>query len=241
MASSTREEQVLVLFASQTGNSEQAAMEIAEALPEKLSTSSLTVTSRHMQLDDFLELHEAQWTRLVVICCSSYGVGAAPLGGYRFREYCNALLENKKYKNQLQGLQFALLGLGDSKYTTFFENPKTTNKALEAAGAKRVGELGKADASADQLAIISKWIDGIWPSLQQALEEEPLCETRLEEMKQDTLALCKELDSEFMAEEVAEEASILSTFMTLSVLGALLGVACYYYSSFLIAKEEVIA
>jgi hypothetical protein len=44
-----------------------------------------------------------------------------------------------------------------------------------------------------------------------------------------------------MAEEVAEEASILSTFMTLSVLGALLGVAYYYYSSFLIAKEEVIA
>lgn len=217
-------------------------MEIAEALPEKLSTPSLTISSRHMQLDDFLELHEAQWTRLVVICCSSYGVGAAPLGGYRFREYCNALLApNKKYKDQLQGLQFALLGLGDSKYTTFFENPKTTDEALQAASARRVGELGKADASADQMAIIEKWIDGIWPSLQQALQEEPLSEKRLEEMKHDTLALCKELDSEFMAEEVAEEASILSTFMILSVLGALLGVTYYYYTSFLIAEKEVIA
>ena len=31
-----------------------------------------------MQLDDFLELERAPWTRLVVIITSSYGVGQAP-------------------------------------------------------------------------------------------------------------------------------------------------------------------
>lgn len=239
MSSSTpREEQVLVLFASQTGNSEQAAMEIADALPENLSTPSLKVTSRHMQLDDFLELHEAEWTRLVVIVCSSYGVGQAPLGGYRFRTYCDAILERKLEKH-LQGLSYALLGLGDSKYTTFFMNPTIINGALQLAGAKRVGDLGKADASADQLAIIAKWIDGIWPSLQKALEEEPTSPERLKEMQTETIALCRELDEEFMP--VAVEATFVSTMVTWSILVALVGVAYYYYTAMMIVEDEAAA
>ena len=209
-------------------------MEIADAIPEKLSTPTLKVTSRHMQLDDFLELHEAKWTRLVVIVCSSYGVGQAPLGGYRFREYCDALVERND-ATQLEGLTFALLGLGDSKYTTFFKNPTITNEALQLAGATRVGELGKADASADQLAIIAKWIDGIWPSLQVALEQNPLSEHRLEEMQRDTIQTCRELDPEFMP-EVVERA--ISTWTVLSGLVALLGIAFYYCTASLV--EEVI-
>jgi sulfite reductase alpha subunit-like flavoprotein len=234
MSSSTpREEQVLVLFASQTGNSEQAAMEIADALPEKLSTPTLKITSRHMQLDDFLELHEAEWTRLVVIVCSSYGVGQAPLGGYRFREYCDALMERND-ATQLEGLKYALLGLGDSKYTTFFNNPTITNEALQLAGATRVGDLGKADASADQLAIIQKWIDGIWPSLRVALEQDPLPAERLKEMQRDTIQTCREIDPEFMP-EVVERA--ISIWTVLSVIVALLGFAWYYYNSTLIVVE----
>lgn len=238
MSTSPREEQVLVLFASQTGNSEQAAMDIASLMPDKLSTPSLKVTSRHMQLDDFLELHEAEWTRLVVIVCSSYGVGQAPLGGYRFRTYCDAILEGKQ-PNSLQGLTFALLGLGDSKYTTFFMNPTITNDALQKAGATRVGALGKADASEDQLKVIATWIDGIWSSLSKALEEEPLSDERLKEMQTNTLSLCRELDAEFMP--LAVEKSFASTVMSWSIIVALLGVAYYYYLAALIVAEEAVA
>ena len=228
MTADSRREQVLVLFASQTGNSEQAAMEVADQLPAKLSTPTLTVTSRHMQLDDFLELHQAEWTRLVVIVCSSYGVGQAPLGGYRFREFCDAILDRPK-KTMLKGLSFALLGLGDSKYTTFFRNPTKTDQALQLAGATRVGDLGKADASADQLAIIAEWIDGIWPALQGALAEQPLSEERLEEMQRDTMTLCRSIDPEFMPEQIESTTSMSAL---LSILVVLLGIALFYYTSF---------
>ena len=235
-SSSPRHEQVLVLYASQTGNSEQAALEIADQLPGKLSSDCLTVHSRHMQLDDFLELQECEWTQLAVIVTSSYGVGQAPLGGYRFREFCDALLRNKDQAEcLLRGLSFALLGLGDSKYTTFFRNPTVVNEALQLAGATRVGELGKADASgADQLGEISKWIDGIWRELKIALNEKPpLSKDRLKQMQRDTIRLCRELDPEFIPEQRKDTggAVVVSwAVVIVSVLVAFLGVAWYMYS-----------
>lgn len=244
MSSSPRHEQVLVLYASQTGNSEQAALEIADQLPARLSTESLVVRSRHMQLDDFLELHEAEWTRLVVIVTSSYGVGQAPLGGYRFREFCDALfaVEQQQQEQQqqqttrmLQGLSFALLGLGDSKYTTFFRNPTVVNEALQLAGATRVGELGKADASSDQLGQIAKWMEGIWNELTIALDTQPpLSKDRLKQMQRDTIQLCKGLDPEFMPEPKKSFGSVEMSMWTVvlsSVLVALLGVVAWYLHS----------
>jgi sulfite reductase alpha subunit-like flavoprotein len=112
-------EEVYVLYGSQTGNSEQAAKEFCESL-KKRNKITTQVQPKHMQLDDFLELEYAKWTRLVVIFVSSYGVGQAPLGSYRFRELCEAWIEEPS--PVLEGLSYALCGLGDSKYTTFFKS-----------------------------------------------------------------------------------------------------------------------
>ena len=49
-----------MLYGSQTGNSEQAAIDLAEKAPAKLSNDEVAVTARHMQLDDFLEKDEAE-------------------------------------------------------------------------------------------------------------------------------------------------------------------------------------
>ena len=114
----TASEEILVLFGSQTGNSEAAAHEICSAIPTRLSLASSRLTSRVMQLDDFLEVEEAGWTRLVVIVCSSYGVGQAPIGARKFREFCDEILKRQEEKEKvstpsLGGVTFALLGLGD--------------------------------------------------------------------------------------------------------------------------------
>lgn len=144
-----------------------------------------------MQLDDFLEVEHAAWTRLVVIFVSSYGVGGAPLGAYRFRELCDAWLmqdphdqsaataaaavdsdtDNVTGSRLLDGVSVALCGLGDSKYRTYFENPNTIDRALRAVGATRVGPLGQADASGteDQQAVIQKWTRDIWVPLARAI------------------------------------------------------------------------
>lgn len=165
-----------VLFGSQTGNSELAAENLANSIPEALSTSTFEVTATAMQLDDFLEISRAQWTPLCAIVCSSYGVGQAPMGAWKFREICDLILESSSSDGTtLKGLKYALLGLGDSKYTTFFMNPTVISSGMDKAGAERVGRLGKADASGkgdkNQLKVIEEWSRDIIPELKRVAVE----------------------------------------------------------------------
>ena len=165
-----------VLYGSQTGNSEAAAKSLADTLPKSLATSNLNITATTMELDDFLENTKGLWTPLCVIVCSSYGVGQAPLGAWKFREICDLILEKgNTYENHLKGIKYALLGLGDSKYTTFFLNPTAIDSALSKAGAERVGSLGKADASGEgekvQLKVIENWCKDIVFDLKRNVEE----------------------------------------------------------------------
>lgn len=168
--SSHNKKEILVLYGSQTGNSEAAAIQISNAIPDKFKSDGYS--SRHMQLDDFLEYEKCKWSPIVIIVTSSYGVGQAPLGAYRFREFCDAINEDDGSKKFLSGLKYALLGLGDSKYTTFFQNPTKVDEALRKAGATRIGEVGKADASGPQLEIIDAWIGKLWNVLKQECDQE---------------------------------------------------------------------
>ena len=212
--SSDKLEEILVLYGSQTGNSEGAAQEICSLIPTKLKSC----TSRVMHLDDFLELEKARWTRLVVIVCSSYGVGQAPIGARKFRELCDEILlrygeddadnntTNKK-KISLEGVHFALLGLGDSHYTTYFQNPTTIHNALTMAGATHVGKLGKADASGrdemEQIKVIDRWIATIWDDLARVIattttnSDNGVDKTNLDKARGDTWELCLELYPEW--------------------------------------------
>lgn len=235
-----RTETIYVLYGSQTGNSEQAAQELCQRMAVKLSPQAIQrithntqdvihVKPTHMQLDDFLEIGHAPWTRLMVIITSSYGVGQAPLGCYRFRELCDAWLEQSEDKNVkvLDGLHYALCGLGDSKYTTFFRNPTTIDNALQRVGATRVGELGKADASGVgdniQSKVIDRWIDGIWPHLAKVVAQEPLPSGRLEQMQKETVALCRKINPEFMPTETKGPNVLL-----VAVLVALFAIIGYF-------------
>jgi sulfite reductase alpha subunit-like flavoprotein len=207
------EEVIHVLFGSQTGNSEQAAQDFCaqwkEASAQKLKNP---VHTRCTSLDDFLEVDYAPWTRVVVIYCSSYGVGQAPLGASRFRELCNHCLQQQPAPF-LQGVHYALCGLGDSKYRTFFENPTTLDQGLTAAGAKRIGTLGCADASHrksrirrdteqltdDQGAVIAQWTRQTIPQIIQTLQStHPLSANQSTTMQQRTNGISQLINPEFV-------------------------------------------
>ena len=155
-SSATRVEELYVLYGSQTGNSEGAALEFCEKIKSTYSLDffkqqkldPIQVKTTCIQLDDFLEMKHADYTKCLVIFVSSYGVGQAPLGAYRFRDLCEDFLQNSS-EPILAGLQYALCGLGDSSYPTFLQNPTTIDKGLTAVGAKRIGDMGKGDANAN--------------------------------------------------------------------------------------------
>lgn len=235
-----RTEKIYVLYGSQTGNSEQAAKDLCSAMADCLSPSSIqklagvkdtiVVEPVHMQLDDFLELEHCQWTSTMVIITSSYGVGQAPLGCYRFRELCDAWLDGKGSPDLLQGLQYAMCGLGDSKYTTFFQNPTKIDTALQLVGAQRIGDLGKADASGRgddvQIKVIERWMESIWPHLASAVSRAPVSAERLSAMQASTVALCRQINPDFMPEEKKNTLAVAPA----AIVVALLAILVYYYA-----------
>ena len=221
-------EEILVLYGSQTGNSEQAAIDISDQIGDKLSSECKTYTSRHMQLDDFLEIEDAKWTRNVIIVTSSYGVGQAPLGCYRFRAFCDVILnEKEKYSKLLDGIHFAMLGLGDSRYTTFFQNPTALNEAMLSAGAIRIGELGKADAKGKdenkQDKVILRWIEDIWDPMKEFLGTQPqltdTMEEKLKDIQSNTLAISRKvLPSDNEDQPVSKNKNLPIAFFGISIL-----------------------
>ncbi|OEU16079.1 flavo protein, partial [Fragilariopsis cylindrus CCMP1102] len=165
-----------VLYGSQTGNSEQAAEDFCQVMKEKYTPSyfrtlnllPITVQPTCLQLDDFLDYQHAAYTKTIVIFVSSYGVGQAPIGSYKFRSFAEELFNNK-YATLLKGLRYAICGLGDSNYTTYLVNPTTIDKGLTAAGATRIGDMGKADANAKkqlgndaQDKVIARWKEELY-------------------------------------------------------------------------------
>ena len=185
--------EIPVLFCSQTGNAYDAAEKLASSLSTNLSTPTLTITSVATTLDDFLEIelrsppnpnpsstttpNSGLMPRLFCVVASSYGVGQAPLGGYKFRELCDFVLSPDApadVSTLWSGCTYAMLGLGDSKYTTFFHNPTALDGGLTKAGAMRVGPLGKADVSTEtgtQADVIEKWSEDILEDLRLVLKQ----------------------------------------------------------------------
>jgi len=214
--------EIPILFGSQTGNSKGAAEDLAKNLPSRLSTPTLTIKSRAICLDDFLELNlvspsynptsssskveakkHGSMPPIFCIICSSYGVGQAPLGAYNFRELCDNIINDQddKLSSLFDGCHYALLGLGDSKYSTFFLNPIALDGGLSKAGARRVGRLGKADASGKektQAKVVEEWCEAIVSDLKLVLKERQMKQSNDEESKSlyqtagKILSFCKE-------------------------------------------------
>ncbi|KAL3811310.1 hypothetical protein ACHAXA_005396 [Cyclostephanos tholiformis] len=266
-------EEILVLYGSQTGNSEAAAHEISSNIPARLSSSKSSsssrttttnrrITSRVMHLDDFLEIEKGRWTRLVVIVCSSYGVGQAPIGARKFREFCDEVLRRQEQQQQqrqrrgrrggdedddddddegrrgapppsmLEGVTYALLGLGDSHYTTYFKNPTIINDALTAMGATRIGELGKADASGtgyrEQSRVIERWIEGIWDDLGKALESKSSEPIVLDRAWEGTWSICLDIFPDWKPTTKLPAMDALYYLPLVGIILAMLVHYCYF-------------
>mmetsp|Transcript_5913 Transcript_5913/g.8942 ORF Transcript_5913/g.8942 Transcript_5913/m.8942 type:complete len:246 (-) Transcript_5913:61-798(-) len=244
--SSDRTEPLYVLYGSQMGNSEEAAQTFCKELEKRYTPdffkanelAHVNVETICIQLDDFLEMHHAKFTKLLVVFVSSYGVGQAPLGAYRFREVCEAWKEDDK--KPLDGLKYAICGLGDSSYPTFLKNPVTIDEGLTAAGAVRIGDLAKADANAvgdkAQDKVISAWIDGMMLPVAKALADDKQVDVAA--MQKNTIPLLCKLDPDYTppVEEKKKQKKGLLGFMGLA--SVLAGVAIAISLSSIVQGSE---
>jgi cytochrome P450/NADPH-dependent glutamate synthase beta subunit-like oxidoreductase/flavodoxin len=139
-----------ILFGTESGNAELVAEEIGAFLGDRddLEISDLAETSPK-DLDP---------QRFYLIICSTYGDGDVPGSAANFYAALNS------GENDLNGVRFAVFGLGDASYTkTYSRGSELLTEALEANGAEREAEYGRHDAGGPVPAAEAacEWAEGV--------------------------------------------------------------------------------
>lgn len=112
----------LVLWASQTGNAEEFAAQVAEMLGD----------SRLANMDD-VSLDSLAQARDVLVITSTFGDGGPPDNGADFWQR----LESPDAPS-LNGVRYAVLGIGDRSYDNFCGHAKSIDRRLADLGASRL-------------------------------------------------------------------------------------------------------
>lgn len=133
-------DQLTVVYGSQTGNSRR----VAEQLAGKLEAEGLPV--RLLRAGAY-PLRELARERHLVVVISSQGDGDPPDDAIGFIEFIAG-----KRAPKLPELKFAVLGLGDSSYPKYCAVSRDLDARLTALGGQRFLELGEADLDFETIA-----------------------------------------------------------------------------------------
>ena len=132
-----------ILYGSQTGN----AKGVASVIQQQAQALGLPVTL--ISMADYKPKQLKKESHLLVVV-STYGEGEPPESAVDLFE------QLKKGKiGKLEGLKFAVLGLGDSSYEFFCQTGKDFDDFLAKAGAERLHELASLDV--DYQAAAKTW------------------------------------------------------------------------------------
>ncbi len=138
------------LYGTETGNAEMLCDDICDSLEDGFETEVSSIGDVMPQ--------ELDAGTFYVIVCSTYGSGDVPPAATAFS---NAL---ESQKPDLQGLRFAIFGLGDMVFgETFAQGSQTLMEQMIACKAQLVGERGIHDASGFDMPedVGLPWFQGI--------------------------------------------------------------------------------
>ncbi|KAJ4462081.1 iron hydrogenase [Paratrimastix pyriformis] len=145
----------LVLYATQTGTTAQAARRLNNELVAAKFAS-------HMRPMDAITPADIASEPLVLILISTFGEGERP-------DMANPVWEwlGQQDENALIETSYAVFGLGSSKYAQYCQAAKEFDAKFEALGARRILELGKGDDCAEDgyAAAFDPWIAQLYEEL----------------------------------------------------------------------------
>lgn len=134
-----------IVYGSQTGN----AKRLAEQLARRSTDAGLPV--RLLRADAYPQRELARESHLVVVI-STQGEGEPPDDARGLVEFISG-----KRAPKLPGLQFAVLGLGDSSYPLFCAIGRQLDARLAELGGHRFAPLGEADVDVE--TVTTPWLD----------------------------------------------------------------------------------
>jgi len=105
--------------------------------------------------------------KLLILVTSTTGDGDPPENAVTLYKKLKKMDSNQDY---LAHINYALLGLGDSNYTTFGGFPQSLDKQLQKLGAKKIYHFKLADDAVGLEIVVDPWVDSLWEAL---IKQEP--------------------------------------------------------------------
>lgn len=153
---------VNVLFGTVTGNAEEIATNIHSVLPEKgFQQGHLRNLAQFADIPAFTTSSERNGVYNVIVV-STTGDGDPPETTRPFMK-----LLRSKDPSKLSGLNFAVLGLGDTNYENFCRAGKRIDTGLSKLGASRFLKRGDADDGTGLELVVEPWLKSLWTTLTQ--------------------------------------------------------------------------
>ncbi|KAJ9517855.1 hypothetical protein QJQ45_004205 [Haematococcus lacustris] len=133
---------VRILYGTQTGTAERFSKQLAGELRNKYGESTIVDV---LDLENYKPAEQLHREKLVVLCVATYGDGEPTDNAADF--YSWLIKEAEAPHNSLQGVHFAVFGLGNKQYEHFNAVGKKVFSSLEAMGATAV--VGRGDGDDD--------------------------------------------------------------------------------------------
>lgn len=169
------EKRFLLLYGSQTGQSQAIAEQLRDLACERGLEPDIHCISQSEKKFDLPK------EPVVVIVVSTTGDGEAPDTVSKFWRK----LKKKTVPNDyLTGVQYGLLGLGDTNYNNFCNMGKNLHRRMRELGATPFVDPGWADDGLGLEIVVEPWKDGLWQPLEETLAQvhTPLIHQRDEEI-----------------------------------------------------------
>lgn len=145
---------ITVLYGTESGNSELIAEDLGAKLRE---------TNDDIEVFDLQDFDPANLTAdsFYIVVCSTHGDGELPNTAIPFAEAFD------EAKPDMTGIRYAMFGLGDTFYETYSQGSEHIDRRFSEAGAERIGEYGRHDASSWDLGsdVALEWLPGILEAL----------------------------------------------------------------------------
>ncbi len=142
---------ITVLFGSQTGNSKKVANQVVSSVRER--GWEVVVAD----LNDYPS-KQLKDEKIVLLVVSTQGEGEPPVAAEEFHKWFMGTRAPK-----LEGMKFAVCGLGDKSYLQFCQTGKEMDARFEALGATRLTE--RVDCDVDYEEAVEEWIEKVLGNL----------------------------------------------------------------------------
>ena len=145
MVSKISDRDLLLIFGTETGNAEELA-EDAAGLAKNYDLNPNVMDMEDINPDDISS------SKRVIVICSTWGEGEQPVNA---QDLYDAVSETEE--GSMNGVNFAVLALGDTAFELFCESGKEWDAILEDKGGKRANDRLDCDTDFDDYA--EEWIE----------------------------------------------------------------------------------